>query len=140
MTVHGIGIDVVEVARIATAIARHGEAILARLFTPAERAYCDTKKIPSIHYAARFAAKEAVAKALGTGIGAHANWLDLEVTHGPGGVPALGLHGAAAAYASAHGICDIQISLTHTHAHAAANAIALKEDKQGLSLSEPGLI
>ncbi|KAB2640383.1 MAG: holo-[acyl-carrier-protein] synthase [Verrucomicrobia bacterium] len=127
MTVHGIGIDVVEVARIAAAIARHGESFLARLFTPTERAYCDAKKSPAIHYAARFAAKEAVAKALGTGIGTHASWLDLEVCHAPGGAPALKLHSAAAAYASAHGITDIQISLTHTHAHAAANAIALKK-------------
>ena len=127
MTVHGIGIDVVEVARIAAAAARHGEAFLARLFTPAERAYCDSKKSPAIHYAARFAAKEAVAKALGTGIGTHAGWLDLEVGHAPGGAPTLTLHGAAAAFASAHGITNIQISLSHTAAHAAANAIALKK-------------
>jgi holo-[acyl-carrier protein] synthase len=127
VTVHGIGIDVVEVARIAAAAARHGEAFLARLFTPAERAYCDAKKSPSIHYAARFAAKEAVAKALGTGIGAHANWLDLEVSHAPGGAPTLVLHGAAAAFSHNHGISDIQISLTHTHSYAAANAIALKQ-------------
>ena len=127
MIVHGIGIDVVEVARIAAAAARHGDAFLARLFTPAERAYCDAKKSPAIHYAARFAAKEAVAKALGTGIGAHANWLELEISHAPGGAPALVLHGAATAYAHTHGISDVQISLTHTHAHAAANAIALKK-------------
>ena len=127
MTLHGIGIDMVEVERIAAAIGRHGEAFLARLFTPAERSYCDTKKNPAIHYAARFAAKEAVAKALGTGIGAQANWLDLEVTHDANGAPRLLLHGLAAAYAATHGIAEIQISLTHTKANAAANAIAIKD-------------
>ena len=126
MTIHGIGIDVVEVERIAAAIARHGEAFLARLFTPAERSYCEAKKQPAIHYAARFAAKEAVAKSLGTGIGAQANWLDLEIAHAPGGAPKLVLHGLAAAFASSHAISEIQISLTHTTAYAAANAIAIK--------------
>ncbi|MEI7910468.1 MAG: holo-ACP synthase [Verrucomicrobiota bacterium] len=126
MTLHGIGIDVVEVARIAAAIERHGEAFVARLFTAAERAYCDTKKAPAIHYAARFAAKEAVAKALGTGIGAHAGWLELEITHLASGAPKLSLHGAAAAFANSHGIREVQISLTHTHAYAAANAVAVK--------------
>jgi len=126
MTLHGIGIDVVEVARIASAIERHGEAFLARLFTPVERTYCDAKKAPAIHYAARFAAKEAAAKALGTGIGAHANWLELEITHATSGAPQLMLHGSAAAFATSHGIAEIQISLTHTTAYAAANAIAIK--------------
>ena len=64
MKVFGIGIDVVEVARIAAAIERHGEPFLARIFTTAERAYCESRKHPAMHYAARFAAKEAVVKAL----------------------------------------------------------------------------
>ncbi len=126
MTLHGIGIDVVEVERIAAAIERHGETFLARLFTSAERAYCDSKKSSALHYAARFAAKEAVAKALGTGIGAHANWLDLEVAHDAAGTPKLLLHGQAAAYAATHGITSIPISLTHTKAYAAANAVAVR--------------
>jgi holo-[acyl-carrier protein] synthase len=129
MTIHGIGIDVVEVARIAAAIARHGEAFLGRLFTPAERAYCDPKKTPALHYAARFAAKEAVAKALGTGIGRHANWLDLEIAHDAAGAPTLVLHGLAAGYATSHDITAIHISLTHTHAYAAANALAIKDPR-----------
>jgi len=130
MTLHGIGIDVVEVERIAAAIARHGEAFLTRLFTPAERSYCDAKKHPATHYAARFAAKEAVSKALGTGIGAQANWLDLEISHAPGGAPKLVLHGVAAAFAASHAITEIQISLTHTPAYAAANAIAIKDARR----------
>ena len=64
MRIHGIGIDVVEVGRIAEAIERHGEAFLARLFTAGERAYCEAQNVPALHFAARFAAKEAVAKAL----------------------------------------------------------------------------
>lgn len=130
MTVHGIGIDVVEVGRIAAAIERHGEVLLARLFTAAERAYCDSKKTPALHYAARFAAKEAVAKAFGTGIGSHANWLDLEIIHDDAGAPRLVLHGLAAAYATTHAITEIQISLTHAKAYAAANAIAIKDTRR----------
>lgn len=125
MSVFGIGIDVVEVERIDAAIQRHGEAFLARLFTAAERAYCEQRKIPAPHYAARFAAKEAASKALGTGIGAHAGWLELEVVNDAAGSPKLRLSGAAAAFASDHAIAEIQISLTHTRHYAAANAIAL---------------
>ena len=127
MRVFGIGIDVVEVARIASAIERHGDPFIARVFTPAEREYCQSHHSPALHYAARFAAKEAVAKALGTGIGSHAGWLDLEIVHAAGGAPQLLLTGAAKDFAAAHGITDIQISLSHAHDYAAANAIALAE-------------
>jgi holo-[acyl-carrier protein] synthase len=128
MRVFGIGIDVVEVARIATAIERHGETFLAKIFTAAEREYCEGRKKSALHYAARFAAKEAVSKAFGTGIGKHAGLHDLEVTHDAAGAPKLRLSGAAEAFASEHGITDIQISLTHAHDYAAANAIALAGD------------
>lgn len=123
MRVFGIGIDVVEVARIAAAIQRHGEPFLDRVFTAGERAYCDSRTQPALHYAARFAAKEAVAKALGTGIGGHAGWLDLEIVNDPAGAPQLSLSGAAAVFAKDHDISDIQISLTHARDYAAANAI-----------------
>lgn len=125
MGIHGIGIDVVEVERIASAIARHGEPFLARLFTDAERDYCAAQKRPELHYAARFAAKEAVSKALGTGIGGEAGWLDLEIIRDPLGAPKLLLHGAAAEFAKERGIPEIQISLTHAKDYAAANAVAL---------------
>jgi holo-[acyl-carrier protein] synthase len=127
MKIHGIGIDVVEVARIAAAMERHGETFLARIFTPAERDYCAARKSSAMHFAARFAAKEAVAKALGTGIGEHANWLDLEVSRSTSGVPTLLVHGAAAEFAKGHGITEVQISLTHTKDYAAANAIAIQQ-------------
>ena len=125
MRIHGIGIDVVEVDRIASAIDRHGELLLARLFTAAERAYCDSQKNPVLHYAARFAAKEAASKALGTGIGGDAGWLDLEVTRDPSGAPRLLLTGAAAEFAKRNGITEVTISLSHASAYAAANAVAV---------------
>jgi holo-[acyl-carrier protein] synthase len=127
MRIYGIGIDVVEVDRIASAIERHGEPFLAKLFTTAERAYCAAQKKPELHYAARFAAKEAVSKALGTGIGGQAGWLDLEITRDPAGAPKLRLQGAAAVFAESQGITEIQISLTHAREYAAANAIALAD-------------
>lgn len=125
MRIFGIGIDVVEVERIAAAIERHGEPFLAKLFTSNERAYCEVQKKPALHYAARFAAKEAVSKALGTGIGGQAGWLDLEITRDPSGAPKLALSGNAADFAQQNGITEIQISLTHAREYAAANAIAI---------------
>ena len=125
MRIHGIGIDVVEVDRISDAIQRLGTPFLDRLFTPAELEYCQTQKFPALHYAARFAAKEAVSKALGTGIGEHAGWLDLEILRDPSGAPRVLLTGAAARFAKVNHIPSLQISLTHATAYAAANAIAI---------------
>jgi len=125
MRIFGIGIDVVEVERIASAIERHGEPFLAKLFTAGERRYCEGQKKPALHYAARFAAKEAVSKALGTGISGQAGWLDLEIIRDPSGAPKLMLQGNAAGFATANGITEIQISLTHAREYAAANAIAI---------------
>ncbi|MGD7654472.1 MAG: holo-ACP synthase [Verrucomicrobiales bacterium] len=125
MRLFGIGIDVVEVERIEASIARSGEPFLAKVFTAAERAYCEGKKRPAIHFAARFAAKEAVAKAFGTGIGGRAGLLEIEVAHDDGGAPKVVLTGAARKFADAQGIAEVQISLTHTARYAAANAIAL---------------
>lgn len=125
MRIFGIGIDVVEVERIAAAIERHGEAFLNRVFTPGERAYCQSHPNPAIHFAARFAAKEAAAKALGTGIGANAGLHDLEIVHSASGAPQLHLSGAAEAFARQHGITGILISLSHAQQYAAANAVAV---------------
>lgn len=125
MTIHGIGIDVVEVARIAASLEKLGDAFLARVCTAAERDYCMAHPVPSIHLAARFAAKEAVAKAFGTGIGKHAALLEIEVCHTPSGAPEIVLHGAAAAFAADRGISRVLVSLTHTDHYAAANAVAV---------------
>lgn len=127
MKVFGIGIDVVEVDRIATAIERHGEAFLAKLFTPSEREYCESRKRPALHYAARFAAKEAVSKTFRTGIGGNAGLLEMEVVNDESGAPRIRLSGAAEAFARKHQITEIQISLTHARDYAAANAIALAD-------------
>jgi holo-[acyl-carrier protein] synthase len=125
MNVFGIGIDVVDLERFGRVLARHGERFEEKAFTPAERRYCRGKRDPVPHFAARFAAKEAVAKALGTGIGADLGWLDMDITHAPRGGPRLDLAGAGARFAAAHGIERILISLTHAKTHAAANALAL---------------
>ena len=121
------GIDLVENARIATAIERGGVIFLRRTFTDAEVAYCQRHRDPAPHFAARFAAKEAVAKAFTTGIGEAAAFREIEVVHLPGGAPAIVLHGAAAATAAAQGITGLQISLTHTDHYAAAFAIARRQ-------------
>lgn len=117
----------VEVDRIASAIERHGEAFLAKLFTPSEREYCESRKRPALHYAARFAAKEAVSKTFRTGIGGNAGLLEMEVVNDESGAPRIRLSGAAEAFARKHQITEIQISLTHARDYAAANAIALAD-------------
>lgn len=125
MNVFGIGIDVVEVGRIASSISEFGERFLTRIFTDEERAYCLAKAKPELHFAARFAAKEAVAKALGTGIGKDVGWLDVEIQRAESGEPSLKLSGNAQTFCEKHGIVEVKISLTHAREYAAANAVAL---------------
>lgn len=117
------GIDLVEIERIRRVIARQGEAFLRRVFTEAERAYCDSHSDAAPSYAARWAAKEAVAKALGTGIGAEASLVEIEVIRLASGQPSIRLHGAAAATAAEMGVQDVRLSLTHTEHYAAAFAV-----------------
>lgn len=126
MMIHGIGIDVVEVGRIEAAISNLGDTFLDRLFTAREREYCGKQKRPALHYAARFAAKEAVSKALGTGIGGQAGWLDMEVERAESGAPKMVFTGRAADFLAAKGIADVQVSLSHAKEYAAANAVAVK--------------
>jgi holo-[acyl-carrier protein] synthase len=128
MTIFGIGIDVVEVGRIRSSMEEFGEAFAKRIFTPAEREYCESQKRPALHYAARFAAKEAVAKAFGTGIGKDLGWLDMEVIRRESGEPEMVLSGAGKTFAETHNIREIKISLTHAEHYAAANAVAMAED------------
>ena len=124
MSVYGIGIDLVEVERVTAALEKHGDVWTHKIFTERERAYCDAQHEPAIHYAARFAAKEAVAKAFGTGIGKNAALQDLEVVNSDNGAPKMLLHGDAKDFAKEQGIAHVLISLTHTKDHAAANAVA----------------
>lgn len=127
MRVFGIGIDVVEVERIGSSMAEFGDRFAKRVFTDAERAYCDSQKRPELHYAARFAAKEAIAKAFGTGIGKELGWLDMEIIRKDSGEPQLILTGAGKDFAESQGIAEVKISLTHARHYAAANAVALAD-------------
>ncbi len=119
----GSGIDLCEVPRIEQAIARHGPRFLERIFTPREIAYADRKANRAERYAARFAAKEAGMKALGTGWTGGIAWRDFEVANLPSGRPTLRFHGKAAEIAEKLGVRNIALSLTHTHAQAMAIVI-----------------
>jgi holo-[acyl-carrier protein] synthase len=124
MAIFGTGIDIVEIERIEQAVARHGAAFLARIFTPAEREYCDAMPRPATHYAARFAAKEAVAKAFGTGIGRDLGLQDMEISRDAAGRPSLRLTGPGREFADKHGIATVHISMSHARDHAVASAVA----------------
>jgi phosphopantethiene--protein transferase domain len=126
MTVVGIGVDVVEVDRIARALARWGEAFTRRIYTAAEVSRADAGASRMSRLAARFAAKEAVMKALGVGWRALA-WRDIEITNDALGRPVVHLRGAARRIADEHGIRQVLVALSHTHEHAVANAIALAD-------------
>jgi len=110
----GIGIDVAEVDRIREAIGRHGRRFIDRIYTPAEIAYVERKANRFERYAARFAAKEAGMKAIGTGWKRGVRWQDFEVTNLPSGRPTLRFHGAAARIAADLGVRNVAISITHT--------------------------
>src|SRR5579859_6252128 len=110
----GTGIDLVEIERIRHSVERFGERFLARLYTASEQAYCLRKRNAAESLAARFAAKEAAAKALGTGISRGVNWLEIEVVREPGGRPNIRFHGRAADLASRLGVARAALSITHT--------------------------
>lgn len=109
----GTGVDLMEIERIQDSLDRFGERFLNRVYTPKEMAYCMRKKNCAESLAARFAAKEAGAKALGTGIAKGVNWREIEVTHLPGGRPTLIFHGRAAERAATMGVTAIHLSLSH---------------------------
>lgn len=123
MNVLGIGIDIVETARIRGIIERHGAHFLERVFTAEERRYCGGMKDPSPFYAARFAAKEAVAKAFGTGIGAEISWLDIEVQRASTGKPSILLRGSGAELSCRMGVSEVLITLSHSEHYAIAQAM-----------------
>lgn len=126
MTLVGHGIDLVETARMDQLIDRHGDHFLSRVFTEAERAYCDgSAKRRSEHYAARFAAKEAVLKAIGTGWRSGIAWTDVEVMRAPSGEPSIKCCGKVAEIAESKGVTGWSISISHTDAHAVASVIAV---------------
>src|SRR5580765_4778760 len=119
----GIGIDIIEVARIQSSYERFGERFLKRILHPNEIAYCLSHTAPGPFLAARFAAKEAISKAFGTGIGAQLGWQDMEVARKESGEPFVILHEDGQKLLAARNAQVILISLSHTQQHAAAVAI-----------------
>ena len=119
----GVGTDLAEVSRIREAIQRHGRRFIDRIYTPREIAYVDSKANRFERYAARFAAKEAAMKAIGTGWTQGVRWQDFEVSNLPSGKPTLLLHGEAAAIAAQLGVRQINLSMTHTAEQALAVVI-----------------
>lgn len=122
----GTGIDLVEIARVQRSVERFGARFLDRVYTPAEQAYCLRKRKAAESFAARFAAKEAAAKALGTGIHYGVTWLEFEVVREPSGKPTLQFHGRAAQLALRLGVVRASLSITHTDALAMAS-VALED-------------
>ncbi len=122
----GSGVDLCEVQRIKDAIARHGRRFLERIYTEREIAYAESKANLYERFAARFAAKEAGMKALGTGWHGGVRWRDFEVTNLPSGRPTLQFHGKAAEYARQLGVENISLSITHTSMQAMAIVILEK--------------
>ena len=119
----GCGVDMIEIARIAEALDRYGERFSRRVFLPAEVAYCRRKRNAGESFAARFAAKEAAAKALGTGIHSGVGWREIEVVRAPSGQPSVVFHGRAAARARLLGAENSAMSITHTETHALAYVV-----------------
>ncbi|MFZ9746684.1 MAG: holo-ACP synthase [Opitutaceae bacterium] len=123
----GVGIDLIEVDRIRSVIERQGERFLDRVFTGEERAYCAPMKFPHKHYAARFAAKEAVSKCFGTGIGAELGWRSVSVYHGERHQPLVRLDARGDALLRAAGATAVHLSLAHTEALAVAVAVLVRQ-------------
>lgn len=124
--VFGIGLDLVEVARIEESLKRFGERFQKRMFTQVERDYCNALPHPPLHFAARFAAKEAYLKALGTGLSNAISWQDVGIENLPSGKPELRILGRALELAQERGITQMHVSLSHTHGHAAAVVVLEK--------------
>ncbi len=119
----GIGIDIIEVSRIEQSYTRFGDRFLERLLRANEIRYCLSHKAPGPFLAARFAAKEAISKAFGTGIGAQLGWQDMEVARKDSGEPFVILHDKGKELMATRGATGLRISLSHTQNHAAAVAI-----------------
>ena len=119
----GIGIDIIEVARIQASFEKFGERFVNRILLPNEITYCLSHKKPAPFLAARFSAKEAISKAFGTGIGSQLNWQDMEVRRKESGEPFVILHGNGEKLFAARGAKRLLISLSHTQNYATAVAV-----------------
>jgi holo-[acyl-carrier protein] synthase len=118
----GIGIDLVKIDRIDKA-GKNQSGFLERVFTARERAYCSRQKFPAQHYAGRFAAKEAVLKAIGTGWSAGVKWTDIEVLHGDGGGPIVNISGRIKDLMDLRGVKQILLSYSHDEGYAVAHVV-----------------
>jgi holo-[acyl-carrier protein] synthase len=127
MNIHGIGTDIIECLRIAQMIERHGEHFINRVYTDHEIQYCSARKSATQHYAGRWAAKEAILKAIGTGWIRGISWRDVEVHNLPGGQPVVKLRGGAREAVEQRGITDVLVSISHCRSHATAYALAKGE-------------
>ena len=119
----GTGVDIIETARVQRSLDEFGERFLNRCFWPDEVAYCNGMKFPALHFAARFAAKEAISKAFGTGIGHQLGWKDMEIRKRDSGEPYAVLHGKGAELAKNRGATEVFVSLSHCRDYAAAHAV-----------------
>ncbi len=128
----GIGVDLVKIDRIQKA-GRNHSGFLDRVFTEAEREYCSRQKFSAQHYAGRFAAKEAVLKAIGTGWSAGVKWTDIEVLHGDGGGPIVNVSGRVRDLMDLKGVKQILLSYSHDEGYAVAHAVLVGGGKFGLS-------
>jgi holo-[acyl-carrier protein] synthase len=127
MFIIGIGTDIIECERIDRMIRRHGDHFLKHVYTEQEIRYCNGRKTSDQHFAGRWAAKEAVLKALGTGWIAGIAWTDIEIVNESGGAPMISLYGGTAEVAKKKQITKIQISISHCQSHATAIAVAINE-------------
>ena len=124
--VMGIGIDLVENERMRKTLRRWSRSFKDKIFLPRERAYCDTRAEPWNHYAGRFAVKEAVSKAFGTGVSEHIGWLDIEVVRDrKTGAPSVRLSAKGEKLAKKRGVEQVLVSLSHTRHYAVAQALLL---------------
>lgn len=119
----GVGIDMVDIPRFRQSLAKHGKRFCNRVFLPSEQKYCHAKVNPWIHYAGRFAAKEAVAKAFGTGIGGKIGWLDIEIVSSGSGAPIVRLSRRAQLLMRLRRVKRVVASISHTHTNTIAVAL-----------------
>jgi holo-[acyl-carrier protein] synthase len=129
VSVLGVGVDLVENARIQHSLDRFGDRFLQRVFTQGEIEYSQSMKFPARHLAARFAAKEAVSKAFGTGIGKAMGWKDIDVHRKPSGEPFVVLEGGAKKLAEERRVAAVWITLSHTEHHAMAMIVLEASDR-----------
>ena len=131
MDIIGIGTDITECLRIARMIERHGELFIGRIYTADEIQYCQSRRQATQHFTGRWAAKEAVLKALGTGWVKGISWRDIEILNEPSGRPVVELRGGAEKVARQLGIAEMLVSISHCHTHATAYAIAVGGGEEG---------